>query len=71
MAEVRRTTVFTTHTPVPAGIDLYEPTLMYKYFQKFYHELGLTRDEFIGIGRARGRARGASAPASSPRSPVT
>ena len=30
----RASNVFTTHTPVPAGIDLFDPGLMYHYFSQ-------------------------------------
>ncbi len=43
--------VFTTHTPVPAGIDLFPPELMDKYFADYYSALGLSRDEFLALGR--------------------
>ncbi len=43
--------VFTTHTPVPAGIDVFHPDLMEHYFHGFRQELGLDRNEFIGLGR--------------------
>ena len=43
--------VFTTHTPVPAGIDLFGPELIDQYFGRWYGELGLSRDEFLGLGR--------------------
>jgi len=43
--------VFTTHTPVPAGIDVFSPGLMDKYFGSFYRALGLSRDEFLALGR--------------------
>ena len=44
--------VFTTHTPVPAGIDRFPPELMDKYFSAYYSELGLSREEFLALGRA-------------------
>ncbi len=44
-------TVFTTHTPVPAGIDLFPVHLMDKYFADYRTQLGLSRDEFLGLGR--------------------
>jgi glycogen phosphorylase len=44
-------TVFTTHTPVPAGNDYFDSHLMEKYFNHYYHELGLTSIEFLGLGR--------------------
>jgi glycogen phosphorylase len=48
---VRAGTIFTTHTPVPAGIDIFEPAMVDKYFQRFYQEIGVPREEFIGLGR--------------------
>ena len=45
-------TVFTTHTPVPAGIDVFQPDLVGHYFGGFQQELGLNRDQFLAIGRA-------------------
>jgi len=44
--------VFTTHTPVPAGIDLFHPDLVNHYFGQYYPRLGLSREEFLGLGRA-------------------
>jgi starch phosphorylase len=43
--------VFTTHTPVPAGIDWFHPDLVDYYFSHFYPVLGLSRHEFLGLGR--------------------
>jgi len=54
-AEAREATtaglVFTTHTPVPAGIDWFHPNLVDRYFSFYYPRLGLTREEFLGLGR--------------------
>ncbi len=47
---VHSTTVFTTHTPVPAGHDVFPFHLMDKYFGHYYPILGLNRDEFLRIG---------------------
>ncbi len=44
-------TVFTTHTPVPAGNDYFTPVLMDKYFADFYKKCGITRKEFLSLGR--------------------
>ncbi|MEA2498168.1 MAG: glycogen phosphorylase [Actinomycetota bacterium] len=49
---VRAGTVFTTHTPVPAGIDVYEPELMERYFKNFAAECGLTFEELVAVGQA-------------------
>ncbi len=43
--------VFTTHTAVPAGIDLFPPQLMDHYFANYYPQLGLSRDAFLQLGR--------------------
>ncbi len=43
--------VFTTHTPVPAGIDRFSPELLRKYFGAFVEELGLAFDDFLKLGR--------------------
>ncbi len=43
--------VFTTHTPVPAGIDWFHPDLVDYYFSRYYPRLGLSRHEFLGLGR--------------------
>jgi starch phosphorylase len=47
---VRKTNVFTTHTPVPAGNDQFPVWLVDKYFSQMLGELGLTRDQFINLG---------------------
>jgi len=50
-AEVARAgNVFTTHTPVPAGFDVFEPALMRKYFAEYVAELGLEWDDFLALG---------------------
>lgn len=43
--------IFTTHTPVAAGIDLFPLYLMDKYFTSYYQQLGLSRKEFLALGR--------------------
>ena len=48
--QVRATTVFTTHTPVPAGHDVFPFHLMDKYFSHYYPMLGLSRDAFLQLG---------------------
>ncbi len=51
MEIVRAGTIFTTHTPVPAGIDKFPPALVDKYLSKYIESCGLTRDEFMSLGR--------------------
>lgn len=49
---VRERCVFTTHTPVAAGNDEFEPELVARSFGPTYEkELGLTHDEFLALGR--------------------
>ena len=47
---VRQSTVFTTHTPVPAGHDVFPHHLMDRYFAGYWEQLGLSRDEFLRLG---------------------
>jgi starch phosphorylase len=47
---VRATSVFTTHTPVPAGHDVFPFHLMDKYFGHYYSLPGLDRDAFLQLG---------------------
>ncbi|MFA5353180.1 MAG: alpha-glucan family phosphorylase [Thermodesulfovibrionales bacterium] len=48
--EVRQTTIFTTHTPVPAGHDVFPTRLMDKYFGGYYSLLKIERDAFLRMG---------------------
>lgn len=48
--QVKRTSVFTTHTPVPAGHDVFPFQLMEKYFHSYWPALGLDRDRFLRLG---------------------
>ena len=43
--------VFTTHTPVPAGIDLFDPGLMYHYFSEYCAEIGIDFQQLMALGR--------------------
>jgi glycogen phosphorylase len=46
---VRPTTVFTTHTPVPAGSDEFPLWLVDKYFSSFWPQISLSREQFIEL----------------------
>ncbi len=48
---VSASNVFTTHTPVPAGNDIFPADLVERYFHSYYSELGLAREQFLGLGR--------------------
>jgi len=43
-------TVFTTHTPVPAGIDQFPSDLMDRYFGNIYAQLKMSRDDLLALG---------------------
>ena len=43
-------TVFTTHTPVPAGNDIFPTTLVEKYFDGYWKDLGISKEEFLELG---------------------
>ena len=43
-------TVFTTHTPVPAGNDIFPIDLIDKYFKGFWDYLGTDRETFLRLG---------------------
>ena len=47
---IRQSTVFTTHTPVPAGHDIFPFHMMDNYFSNYWGQLGLTREEFLRLG---------------------
>lgn len=46
--------VFTTHTPVPAGIDRFPLELIHKYFDGWAQDVGLGLDELVAIGHRLG-----------------
>ena len=43
-------TVFTTHTPVPAGNDIFPISLVEKYFKSYWPTLNISREEFMKMG---------------------
>ena len=47
--------LFTTHTPVAAGFDHFEPELMRHYMSIYAAALSLTMDEFLALGRIDAR----------------
>jgi starch phosphorylase len=48
----RTNNVFTTHTSVPAGIDLFNSGIMYEYFQDYCRDSGITFDQLLALGRS-------------------
>ena len=51
MELVRASSLYTVHTPVPAGHDYFDEQLFGKYMGGYPAMLGITWDEFIGMGR--------------------
>ncbi|MGA3099740.1 MAG: alpha-glucan family phosphorylase, partial [Bryobacteraceae bacterium] len=47
----RTSNVFTTHTPVPAGIDLFDAGMMYHYFSDYCAETGVDFQHLMALGR--------------------
>ena len=45
------TSTFTTHTPVPAGNDMFSPELMHEHFSDYVKSLGVAFKVFLGFGR--------------------
>ncbi len=54
IAHTRKTCVFTTHTPVPAGHDVFPFELAGRYLEPFAEYAGLKTEELLEIGRPRG-----------------
>ena len=52
---VRSSTVFTTHTPVPAGNDTFAPDLAKAYFEEYAKELGISWPVLLAYGRVNPR----------------
>jgi len=48
---IRKSTVFTTHTPVPAGHDEFPVWIIDKYFNEFWPKLNLNREAFLDLAR--------------------
>ncbi|MDJ0736215.1 MAG: alpha-glucan family phosphorylase [Nostocaceae cyanobacterium] len=51
--DVRNHCVFTTHTPVPAGHDVFSPDLMDSFFAHYWSQLRLSREQFLALGARR------------------
>ncbi len=50
VAIVKKQSIFTTHTPVPAGHDAFGFHLVEQYFNGFWDELGINRERFLRLG---------------------
>lgn len=51
---IRASTAFTTHTPVPAGIDIFSSTLMKRYFKAWADDCGIDFGDLMALGRPEG-----------------
>ncbi len=47
----RTNNIFTTHTSVPAGIDLFDAGMMWQYFQDYCADTGITFEQLLALGR--------------------
>jgi len=48
--EVAKNSLFTTHTPVPAGNEAFDVDLIKKYFKKYCQEIGIKLDQLLALG---------------------
>jgi starch phosphorylase len=51
--------IFTTHTPVPAGNDAFEPSLVRRYLEPYRTSLGVSEAELLALGRVDTRDQNA------------
>ncbi len=58
MELVRASGLYTCHTPVPAGHDYFDESLFSKYMSGYPERLGISWDEFIGMGRTNPEDKG-------------
>jgi starch phosphorylase len=54
LESVRNTTIFTTHTPVPAGHDTFNNLLIEQYFTDYWPSLGIGGQTFMDLGHVDG-----------------
>jgi starch phosphorylase len=52
LESIAATTVFTTHTPVPAGHDVFDHAMMREYFSSYTGSLGIEFDDLLALGHA-------------------
>jgi starch phosphorylase len=54
LESVQGSSIFTTHTPVPAGHDTFANPLIEQYFQEYWPSLGIDREKFMELGHNTG-----------------
>ncbi|MEI7892662.1 MAG: alpha-glucan family phosphorylase [Myxococcales bacterium] len=52
--------IFTTHTPVPAGNDSFDPVVVRRYLAPYLESLRISEDELLGLGRQNPQDRGSN-----------
>jgi starch phosphorylase len=52
LCATRAGNIFTTHTPVAAGFDVFEPALMVRYFRDYAEQLEVSLDALLALGRS-------------------
>ena len=50
---VKSTSIFTTHTPVPAGNEVFELDRMDSYFKNYFNSVGVSREDFLKLGQEK------------------
>ncbi len=58
LREVAQHTVFTTHTPVPAGHDRFESSLVEEHLGPLREQLGISQEQLMGLGRVEPQNEG-------------
>jgi starch phosphorylase len=51
LENVRKTSIFTTHTPVPEGHDVFTSDMTSQYFEHYWPSLGIGQDTFLDLGK--------------------
>jgi starch phosphorylase len=54
LRKVQAATIFTTHTPVAAGTDIFPIPLVEKYFHSYWESVGMSREMFLALGCQHG-----------------
>jgi starch phosphorylase len=70
LTATRAGNLFTTHTPVEAGLDRFPPSLIEEYLGSYAEELGLELEEFLSLGRPPGISLDQARAPSRPRRPA-
>ena len=58
LEQVAGATVFTTHTPVPAGHDIFDHSLIASYFNDYVEQLGVSMQDFLDLGTGPANQQG-------------